>query len=170
MRSVKDAKAWIQWYYEVKDSHGAPALSFIDSTGRLYGKHCTKCRGKNRHARRGGGYACGYCGADWPYVDRFILKGEIQRSLTTSGFEIKNARQFDIGRLIHNLLLSQMIPGHLYVANAMHFSIRKLVESGSEYWPDWEFTWTRHAVHEAVKRGASVWEKSLTEAGIHFSS
>lgn len=159
-------KSLLRWYFMVKDSHGAPALSFIDSTGRLYAKHCTKCKAKLRHHKKDGFPVCGFCGAAWAFVDRHIMKGEIQRTLKTSGHELKNAKQFDVGRLVHNLLQSDPIPGHLYVANSMHMPIRQLVEVGPEYWPDWKFSWSRHAVHQAIKQGAELWERSLSDAGI----
>jgi hypothetical protein len=82
---------------------------------------------------------------------------------------MKNARQFDIGTIVHHLLLSHVIPGHLYVANAMDVSIRKLVEGGPEFWPEWEFTWTKHSVHTAIKQGAALWQEALTKAEIEWS-
>lgn len=166
---MNTAKGWLVWYYRVKDSHGAPAFSFIDSTGRLYAKECSKCRNRHRHARKDNSWACGHCGQDWPYEDRYILKGEIQRSARFDGMEMRNARQFDVGRIVHRLLIDHREPGHLYVANCMGVSIRRLADAGAEFWPTWGFSWKRSSVHNAIQRGAQLWEESLDRADIPFT-
>lgn len=167
---ARTPREWITWYYEVRDSHGAPALRFVDSVGRLYAEKCRDCGSRTRHARNDGSWACGHCGRDWDFDDRFLLKGEVQKSVRHDGFELKNGRQFDIARLVANLLREHPIPGHLFVANAMHHPIRQLCELGPEMWPDWDLTWTKHSVHEAVKQGEAIWEDMLLLAGVPYQN
>ncbi len=163
---MRSAKGWIQFYFRVRDSHGAPAMNFVDSTGRVYAKQCGKCGATHRQCRNDRVWVCGRCGRDWDYVDRQIMRGEIQRSIRFDGFEMKNARQFDIGRLLDRLLRKHEVEGHLYVASAMGFSIRELCEKGPERWPKWGISWSFRCVRDRVNDGNAIWEDMLLQAGI----
>lgn len=167
---MRTGKGWIQWYFRVRDSHGAPAMNFVDSTGRLYAKKCMKCGATHRQCRNDSVWVCGRCGHDWDYADRHILKGEIQRSVRFDGFEMKNARQFDIGRLLDVFLREHEIPAHLYVANCADFTIRTLCEDGPARWPTWGISWSFRSVRDKVNQGSAIWEDVLTKAGIPTGS
>lgn len=163
---MRSAKGWVQWYMEVRDSHGAPGLNFVDSTGRIYSPNCGKCRATHRQCRNDRVWVCGHCGREWDYVDKQIMKGEIQRSIRFDGFELKNARQFDIGCQLDRFLKNHEVEAHLFVANAMGFSIRELCEKGPERWPTWGLSWSFRSVRDKVNDGSAIWEDMLLKAGI----
>lgn len=163
---MRSAKGWITWYFRVRESHGAPGMNFVDSTGRLYADRCGKCRATHRQCRNDRVWVCGSCGRDWDYADRHIFKGEIQKSVRFDGFELKNARQFDIGFQLDKFLKGHEVEGHLYVANAMGFPIRELCEKGPERWPTWGISWSFRSVRDRVNEGSAIWEDMLLKAGI----
>lgn len=165
------ADGWIQWYFDVKDSFGAPALTYIDSVGRIYAKRCQKCRGKVRHATSAHGWVCGHCGAAWRYWDRCLSKGEIQKSLRPHGFDERHARYFDVARLFY-LFINGSKPwdAKLYVLHAMGHPIRRLAEAFPAAYPDAPGPFSRESTRRRVQAARADWERLLSSAGIRVAA
>lgn len=137
---------WIKWYYERRDA-GAPAMNIVDSEGRVYRAKCLKCPSTIRHPTREGGYACGRCGAAWPYDDVFLLKGQITKSAKVRGKRVSSVPQraadeserryatlVQVGTVLHRLLSNRntAVAMRLYVLNAMGMSVAEIARTAPE--------------------------------------
>ncbi len=163
---------WIIWYYRTRDSFGAPGLNFVDSEGRVFGPKCGHCPSKIRHSTAEGRAVCGKCGASWPYVDRFILKGEVQRSTRPGDFGSSNARYFDIARLLHVFLRDGrwQWDARLYVANVLGHSVRDLSVRFPAAFTDAPGAFGKSVVAERIKSAREEWDRRLHAADVNVSS
>lgn len=155
----------------MRDSFGAPALNFVDSTGRVYAESCGECKAEIRHCRGDGSWVCGRCGALWGYMDRHIFKGEVQKSIRTDTFERLNARWIDVGTQIHRLINDPLWKwdAKLYIANVMGFSVRQLMKDGPRMFPTRPGAWGKSVVHDRIVAARGEFFGRLRDAGIPVS-
>ena len=164
---------WVLWYYRTRDSFGAPGLNFVDSEGRVFGPSCDHCRGKKKHENSVGTMICAdhKCAKAWPYVDRFILKGEVQRSIRPGDFGSTNARYFDIARVLHHFVHDErwQWDARLYVANVMGHSIRSLSVRFPAAFKDAPGAFGKSVVGERIQSARLEWDRRLCRADINVS-
>lgn len=162
---------WIWWYYKTRDSFAAPALNYVDSTGRIYRKRCRQCKGRKRHGTKGGDWVCGHCGADWPYVDRHIFKGEVQKSRRIYDFGHRHARYFDVARVLREFIDDQewKWAARLYVANVMGYSLRRLAEGFRQTYPDAPH-FEKTKITEKISEARKEWQRRLQSIGVTADS
>jgi len=164
---------WVRWYYDTRDSFGAPALNYIDTVGRVYAKRCSakkqngaKCNARIRHCTSTHEWVCGKCGASWKYWMRALSKGEIQKSLRPFGFDQPLARYFDVARLLHDFLREGGWNAKLYVVNAMGEPAAELAQRFPERFPDAPGPWRKTDVLDRVRTARAEWIERLASAGI----
>lgn len=151
----------IRMYYRMRDSFGAPALNFVDSTGRMHADTCAKCGGKKRHETKVGDWVCGHCGANWPYVDRFIFKGEVQKSPSSRTFDDVHARYFDVARALDGLLRAIPWDARLYIANVMGYNLRQLERDFPITFPEATGSFSRRSISRRIKVAREAWTSRL---------
>ncbi len=172
------ADDYVRFYYRTRDSFGAPALNFVDSTGRMFadkceyaleGKQSKICGSKERKMCPDGTWICANhrCTKPWAYVDAYIFKGEVQKSVRIHTFDGPNALYFDIARLLFLFLNDGewRWTGRLYVAHAMGWTMRRLVDDFRKHYPDappFQLTQTHHRVGQ----GRLEWETRLHQSKI----
>ena len=159
---------WIRFYYDQRDSFGAPALNYIDTVGRVYAKRCSArgCRARIRHCTSTHEWVCGKCGAPWKYWNRALSKGEIQKSLRPFGFDQPLARYFDVARLLHVFLIERQWNARLYVLHAMGESNADLATNFPTRFPDAPGPWSKESVRTRVNAARQEWVERLAAAGI----
>ena len=165
------ADGWIRWYYSTRNSigsMGAPGLNYVDSTGRMHAKQCA-CGCKKKHGTKDGHWVCGHCGAPWVYVDRFIFKGEVQKSLRNVGLDSTNSRFFDVSALLGKLLTEDPWDGKLYVANCMGYSHRELVVKFPALYPEAPGPFSKGSIQRRIESARRKWDQMLREANIAVS-
>jgi len=163
------ADGWIRFYYDQRESFGAPALNYIDTVGRVYAKRCSKCHARIRHCTSNHEWVCGKCGAPWKFWMRALSKGEIQKSMRPFGFDESNARYFDIARLLHVFLTEGGWNAKLYVVNAMGEPMASLAEKFPLRFPEAPGPWSVGSVHARIRTARTEWAERLTAAGIKVS-
>ena len=151
---------WVEWYYHKRASFGAPALNYVDSTGRYYLQTCSKCRHRKRHPTKSGDWVCGHCGAPWRYRDQYIPKGAVQTSARPVDFGHVHAQYFDIGVLLSHFLRDHPWSAGLYVAFSLGWSQRKLAALGP---------WGKDTVRRRIDFARRDWGDRLHAAGITTS-
>lgn len=83
------------------------AQDMVDSRGRVYAKGCGDCGGHLRHWKEAEElWVCGHCGAPWPWEDRLIPKGEVQRSIRPGEHEERLAGLARFGYELNAMLRS----------------------------------------------------------------
>lgn len=148
-------------------------MNFVDSTGRIYGKRCGKCKGKVRESRADGAYICAdhNCGVLWPYIERHIFKGEVKKSKRPSS-EFMYARWLDVGVQLHFFLTDPLwrTNARVYVAYVMGFSVAKIsAHANDEFWGTIPGSgWSRSVIYERKDKGRREWIRRLSDAGIPF--
>jgi len=170
---------FIRWYYEESEK-GAPGLDPVDSMGRVYAERCPECPSRRKHPTRTGGYACGSCGADWPYEDRFILKGVVSTQVRVRGNRVTNipspsaggserriSRRVDVGVLLASLLSDPQWKraARYYVSNALGYSVRQLAEECHFHWPGFPAV-SRSSVGRMIVMARAEWTRRLENAGM----
>jgi hypothetical protein len=160
--------ATVRWYYRMRDSFGAPAMNFVDSTGRMYAETCADCGYKIRHCRDDTVWVCGRCGLTWGYVDRHIFKGEVQKSIRTDTFERVNARWIDVGTQIHYFLEDPLWKwdARIYILNALGFSMRQIAADGPKMFPAVKGSWDKMIVCRRIVAARGEFFGRLKNAGI----
>jgi len=167
-------EGWIRWYYDTRESFGAPALNYVDSTGRIYAKECGSktrgktCRSKHRHCKNDGVWVCGRCGSVWKFWDRYLLKGEVSISLRPKGFDDQNARYFDVGRLLSRFYADHGHDARVFAIHAMGASEREIAERFADP-HDQDRPWSRSTVHRVLADARREWVEKLRSAGIKVS-
>jgi hypothetical protein len=162
---------FIRYYYE-SESEGAPGLDPIDSTGRVYAEKCGACPSRTKNPLNIGGYACGRCGADWPFEDRFVLKGIVSRQVKVRGKRVSNvpspspggserriSRRVDVGVLLAHFTTNprwRSSAGY-YIANVLGYSVRELAEKTGA---------SRSAVGRWISVARVEWSSRLEAAGL----
>ncbi len=172
------ADDYIRFYYRTRDSFGAPALDFVDSTGRMFAKKCERslegksgemCGSKKRKMNVDGNWVCDNhrCGKPWAYVDAYIFKGEVQKSKRVHTFDDTNARYFDVAIHLYKFLNDRQWKwgARLYVAHAVGWSIRRLVSDFHVHFPAAPMV-QRSRMSERVVQARMEWEIRLHEAGL----
>lgn len=164
---MASAAGWVRWYLYKRDNEGAPAMNFVDSSGRLHAARCGRCRSYVRHSTRVGDPVCGHCGAPWPYVTKHLMKGEVKRSLNPDASEDRLARFADVGRIIHRMLTDHHWgwPMRYFVANAAGFSVREIAREAVRVWPGAPDR-SKSQVHEHASRAEVEFARRLAEAEI----
>ena len=164
------ADGWIIWYFRTRDSFGAPALKYVDSIGRVYGKACAQCEGTRRETRSDGAYICANhrCGKLWPYEDCMILKGIVQKSARVIDFGTINARYFDVAALLHRFLRDEQWQwdAKLYTANTLGYSVRDLSVQFPAAFEDAPGAFSKSAVMRRIAAAREEWRRRLTVADI----
>ncbi len=164
---------WVLWYYRTRDSFGAPGLNFVDSEGRVFGPWCDHCRSKKKHENSVGTMICANhkCGKAWPYVDRFILKGEVQRSIRPGDFGSANARYFDIARVLHHFIFDKrwQWDARLYVANVLGHSARDLSVRFPAAFEDAPGPFSQSSISRRINVARTEWDRRLCKADINVS-
>lgn len=158
----------IRWYYRQRDSFGAPAMNFVDSTGRMYAESCADCGYKIRHCRDDTVWVCGSCGQTWGFVDRHIFKGEVQKSIRTDTFERINARWIDVGTQIHHFTNDPLWrwDARLYVLHALGFSLRELAAQGPNFLPSRPGAWGKSVLGDRIVSARGEFSGRLKSVGI----
>ncbi len=172
------ADQYVRFYYRTRDSFGAPALDFVDSTGRMFAKKCERelegkpgevCGSKNRTMNPDGNWICGNhrCGKLWAYVDAYLFKGEVQTSTRIHTFDGSYGMYFDVARVLYHFLNTQQWrwSGRLYVAYVMGWTMRRLVDDFRKFYPKSppvRLTQT----HDRIGQARLEWEIRLHEASI----
>lgn len=168
----------IRWYYETVADCGAPGLDIVDSRGRVYGKKCEHCPSVHRHSKKDGEWVCGRCGADWPYDDRFLLKGEVSRQArvrgdrvssvpqrSAGGSERRISRRVDIGVLL-DAFMRECRPGaRYYVSNALGYSIRELAAEAHLAWAGYPEL-SRSEIGRLIGAARLEWSTRVEVAGL----
>lgn len=174
----------VVWYYQTRESLGAPGLNFIDSTGRVYAKDCEACDYKFRNCNKVGAWVCGRCGKPWAFEDHFILKGEVQTPNPTDIFERQLSKWVDVGVVLYNILKDPEFfwDMRLYVATCNGFKVdpRRDPVEGDEarppladmfvlLWPNAPGPWGRRSMFYRVSRAKKEWTRQLSKTGIKYS-
>lgn len=158
-----------KWWSSITDAK-APGLRMVDSEGRYYLKRC-KCGHRIRHWKSKeppGRWVCGRCGADWPYRDRYMLKGSVQR---TPDPGIRDRILSDVASI--GVLASRFLDddawrweARLYVAKAISgLSARDFQREVREIVPDYPGPRSLGAVMRRVTDGRKEWIRRLAAAG-----
>lgn len=146
-------------------------MHLVDSTGRIYTDSC-ECGHLVRHSTKEGNWVCGRCGKAWLYVDRDILKGEVQTSPRKGGFELRHSRWIDVGTQLHHFLVDSLwaMPARVFVAHSMGFGIAVIAANNSVAL--WRMPgvvgWSERTVYRYKEDGRSEWTRRLLVAGIPF--
>ncbi len=169
---------WIRWYYQTRDSFGAPALDFVDSTGRMFVKKCEHtlegrsgevCGSKVRNMKPDGNWICGNfkCAKPWAYEDVYIFKGEVQKSVRVHTFDTTNARYFDVAHQLYGFMTDDQWRwgAKLYVAHALGWSERRLAVEFPLAFPDAPVI-RKSQVHNRIVQARLEWEIRLHAAHI----
>lgn len=155
---------------------GARALDVVDSEGRYYLRRCAKCAFRIRHwSYKQKSWVCGKCGAPWPYRDRYLLKGAVQRSPRPGAAEehaTSIASKHRLVQLLRDFVADEhwKFEARAYVACATEWSRRDVAEAGPELMPDFPHAWTEDRVRGLVRRGRREWGRRLREAGYPVAS
>jgi hypothetical protein len=173
---VKSPEWWINWYFERHQDAGARAIDLVSSRGWVYEPVCgadlpggKKCESETRHSTKEGFYACGQCGALWPFEEKFELKGSVQSSPRPGYFEESISRMVDVGVAYHKLTTrpAWKWKARLFVAHAMGWSYSELLDQGPVAWPEAPpDLWTPWKVRNSVLAARRVWQRLLSDAGI----
>ena len=172
------ADDYVRFYYRTRDSFGAPALNFVDSTGRMFVAKCERslegkpgetCGSKERKMNPDGNWICANhrCAKPWAYEDKLIFKGEVQTSNRVHTFDGPNGLYFDIARLLYLFLMDPQWKwsGRLYVAYTMGWTMRRLVNDFRKQYPDSppvRLTQT----HDRIGLARHEWEVRLHESDV----
>ncbi len=172
------ADDYVRFYYRTRDTFGAPALNFVDSTGRMFAKKCEKsidgkpgvvCDSKKRTMKPDGNWICDNhkCGKPWSYEDVDLFKGEVQTSKRVHTFDGPNGRYFDIARLLFLFLTDPQWKwnSRMYVAYTMGWTIRRLVSEFHVHYPKAPLV-QRSQINEKVIQARMEWETRLLESDI----
>ncbi len=161
---------WIRYYYDRKESIGAPALNIIDSEGRIYDSRCSKCKGKARHQKDEGYWVCGHCGEVWEFHDVVIFKGKRAKTPPRPhGFDRQLGRMFDIGRLISRFLADPDYrwDARLYIGQvACGYSQRELAKQAHIFFPDIPGGLSKTSVQRRLTRASLRWSAIVKTAGL----
>ena len=159
----------VRWYYKTRDAIGAPALDFVDSSGRLYDKSCRHCGFLVRHYRQSWkDYVCGRCGENWHFEDHHIFKGEVQTSPKRDGWENRNLFWTQVGTVLHGMLSHKAWKWdmRIYVATCVGCTIGDLETVFVANYPEAPGPWGRSSIFTRIKRAKDEWERRLKVAGV----
>lgn len=172
---------YIRWYYERRDA-GAPALNIVDSEGRVYRQGCSKCPSTIRHPTRDGGFACGRCGAPWPYDDVFLLKGEVTKAAHVRGRRVYAVPQrradeserrlstlVQVGTLLHRMLseAETAISMRIYVLSVMGMTVAEITRTAPERLKlPKSFPVSESSIKRIIRSTRDRWATALDEAGL----
>lgn len=162
----------ILWYYSTNEAFGAPAMNFIDSTGRIYDTACCFCEHKVRQTITDGTWVCAnhHCGKPWHFIDAYIFKGEVQQPPNSDTFADRLSNWLDIGTVLYKYLNEYGTCARVYVAYARGFQIAEISAAHS---PGLWLTepgcgWSPRTVYRRKEEGRAEWIRRISDAGISF--
>jgi len=148
---------------------GAPGLNFVDSTGRYYYKTCRGCRARIRHySSKKDRFVCGKCGADWPYEDRILAKGVVQRTRQVDLGNEKMSRTSGIVVLLDRFIHEEGWIAKIFVVKVVtDQSYEEMAKAGRpKGFRGFPKPWSPKCISDAVRDGRAEWARRLAKAGL----
>lgn len=153
--------------YFSRREEGARAFDVVDSTGRRYNKRCRKCHRSVRHQKGSGEWVCGHCGEDWPYYDRYMMKGQVSTSPRTDVVDEQMAALADIGLQLDRFLSDPRWKwaGRAYVSSVLGFDLPDIVRAMRVAWAGAPVMGINE-VYREIGRARLEWGNRLSQVGI----
>lgn len=143
-------------------------MNLLDSTGRLYAARCPGCRAVHWRETLNHVRVCGQCGMQWPYVERYMLKGEVQRTPRRTDFADGISTWMQVGTVMRSMITDPEFHWDykLLVAHVMGTKPERMEETMLAHYPDAPGPWSRRSLFSRYKRARVELQKRLEKAEV----